>query len=40
MGFGFRDLSEKHGRVSVKVQKDPELVKRAMLFLSVTGEVL
>eukprot|EP01045_Picozoa_sp_COSAG04_P012313 COSAG04_NODE_824_length_10051_cov_4.830687_2_plen_1826_part_00 len=40
MGFELEELEERHSRVSSKVRKDPALVKRAMLFLGVTGEVL
>ena len=39
-GFDFADLAEKHGRVSTKVRKDPELLRRAMTFLGITGEVI
>lgn len=40
MGFGLDDLDERHTRVSRKVTRDPELVRRAMLYLQLTGEVL
>eukprot|EP01043_Picozoa_sp_COSAG02_P006525 COSAG02_NODE_187_length_30377_cov_3.636271_2_plen_1415_part_00 len=39
-GFDFAWLAERHGRVSAKVRKDHELLRRAMTFLGSTGEVL
>ena len=39
-GFDFADLAEKHGRVSTKVRKDPQLLRRAMTFLGLTGEII
>ena len=33
------ELKERHNRVAVKVQKDPDVIKRAMLYLGITGEV-
>ena len=38
--FDFAELAEKHSRVAIKVRKDPELLRRAMTFLGITGEVL
>ena len=39
-GFDFAELAERHSRVATKVRKDPELLRRAMTFLGITGEVL
>lgn len=39
-GFDFADLAEKYGRVSTKVRKDPQLLRRAMTFLGLTGEII
>ena len=40
MGFDLAWLKERCCRVAAKVAKDPELIRRAMLYLRVTGEVL
>ena len=39
-GFDFADLAERHSRVATKVRKDPELLRRSMTFLGMTGEVI
>ena len=38
--FDFAELAERHSRVPTKVRKDPELLRRAIRFLGITGEVL
>lgn len=38
--FDFAELAGKHNRVATKVRKDPGLLKRAITFLGMTGEVL
>ena len=40
MGFGLSDLQERCSRLSAKVQRDPQLLERSLLFLSITGEVI
>ena len=39
-GIDYAELAERYNRVSAKVRKDPELLRRAMRFLEITGEVL
>ena len=39
-GFDFADLAERHSRVATKVRRDPELLRRSMTFLGITGEVI
>ena len=38
--FDFDELKQRHSRVSTKVRTDPELLRRAMMFLAITGTVL
>ena len=38
--FDFAELVERHSRVATKVRNDPKLLRRAMAFLGITGEVL
>ena len=40
LNFDWAELEERHTRVSRKVTADADLVRRAMLFLDITGEVL
>ena len=39
-GFDYAELAERHNRVAARVRKDPELLRRAMTFLGITGEVI
>lgn len=40
MGFALAELEEKHSRIARKAREDPELLRRAMLYHTITGDVL